>query len=96
MSIGDNLGANHLTIRLADSPAEAPSYNKPEYLLAKLTTAQVVGRGTVSGNPTVDFIFEDESGQKYVAMLTGSLVENLAAAILGMKQRTADQNSGSH
>lgn len=85
-----------LSIRLADSPTEAPSYSKPEYLLAKLTTAQIVGRGTVSGNPTVDFIFEDEAGQKYVAMLTGGLVENLAAAVLGMKQRTADQNSGSH
>lgn len=96
MSIERNLGANSLTLLLADSPAEAPSYNLPEYRLANLTTAQIVGRGTVNGNPTVDFIFEDEAGQKYVAMLTGGLVENLAGAILGMKQRTADQNSGSH
>jgi hypothetical protein len=91
--IGRNLGANHVTLLLADSPAEAPSYTAPEYRLAKLTTAQIVGRGTVQGNPTVDFIFEDEAGQKYVAMLTGGLVENMAAAVLGMKQRTADQNA---
>jgi hypothetical protein len=87
---------NQLSITLHDSPTEAPSYNKPEHLFANLTTARVVGRGTQAGFPTVDFIFEDESGQKYVAMLTGGLVENLAAAVLGMKQRTADQNPGSH
>lgn len=82
------LGVNDLTIKLADAPEEAPSYNKPEFLMANLTTAQIVGKGTARGNPTVDFIFEDEKGQKYVAMLTGGLVENLAAAVLGMKQRT--------
>lgn len=96
MAIGKNLGAHDLQIVLHDSPDEAPSYSKPEYLLANLTTARVVGRGTVSGNPTVDFIFEDESGQKYVAMLTGGLVENLAGAIRGMKQRTQDQNAEGH
>jgi hypothetical protein len=79
--IGRNLGANSLTVLLADSPDEAPKYALPEYRLA---------------NPTVDFIFEDENGQKYVAMLTGGLVENLAAAVLGMKQRTRDQNAGGH
>jgi hypothetical protein len=88
MSIGPNLGANSLAIKLCDSPEEAPVYRRPEYLLAKLTTAQIVGKGTRDGNPTVDFIFQDEKGQKYVAMLTGGLVENLAAAVLGMKQRT--------
>lgn len=87
---------NALTILLSDSPDEAPNYNKPEHLFATLNAARVVGRGTVSGAPTVDFIFQDENGQKYVAMLTGGLVENLAAAVLGMKQRTAGQNSGSH
>lgn len=91
-----NLGANSLTILLADSPDEAPKYNAPEYRFANLKTAQIVGRGTTSGNPTVDFIFEDETGQKYVAMLTGGLVDNLAAAVRGMKQRTQDQNAGGH
>lgn len=90
------IGANDLNLLLSDSPDEAPKYDKPEYRLANLTTAHVVGRGTASGNPTVDFIFEDERGQKYVAMLTGGLVENLAAAVLGMKQRTANQTAGSH
>jgi len=83
-----NLGTNDLKILLADSVAEAPNYEKPEYEGANLTTTHVVGNGTVAGNPTVDFIFEDESGQKYVAMLTGGLVENLADAVRGMRERT--------
>lgn len=91
-----NLGANSLAVLLHDSPDEAPKYDKPEFLFANLTTARVVGRGTANGLPTVDFIFEDEKGQKYVAMLTGGIVENLAGAVRGMKQRTADQNRGGH
>lgn len=83
-----DLGTNDLNIVLADTPSEAPNYEKPEYKGANLTTAVVVGKGTVSGAPTVDFVFEDENGQKYIAMLTGGLVENLTGAIQGMKLRT--------
>ena len=88
-----DLGTNHLSILLADSVEKAPNYEKPEYLAANLTTAQVVGNGTVNGNPTVDLIFEDESGQKYVAMITGGLMQNLAGAIEGMKERTQNKVS---
>ncbi len=79
-----------LDIKLSDSVAEAPNYEAPEYLGADLETCQIVGRGTKEGNPTVDFIFVDENGQKYIAMLTGGLVENLAAAVQGMKLRTGN------
>lgn len=80
---------NTLNILLADSPKQAPNYEEPEYLGANLTTAQVVGNGTMDGNPTVDLIFVDENGQKYIAMLTGGLIQNLAGAIQGMKERTS-------
>lgn len=79
---------NQLSIALHDSPQEAPNYEQPEYEGATLVTAVVVGRGTVEGNPTVDLIFEDVNGQKYVAMTTGRLMENLSGAIQGMKERT--------
>lgn len=82
------LGTNDLNILLADSPQEAPNYEKPEYQGANLTTAHVVGKGTTDGNPTVDLIFEDENGQKYIAMITGNLMQMLAGAIQGMKERT--------
>lgn len=83
-----DLGTNDLKIVLADSPSEAPNYEKPDYKAANLKTAVIVGNGTVNGNPTVDFVFEDENGQKYIAMLTGGLIENLTGAIIGMRQRT--------
>lgn len=82
------LGANDLKIQISDTPDEAPTYRLPEYKAANLTTAQIVGHGTTHGNPTVDFIFEDQDGQKYVAMLTAGLVESLDAAIQGFKART--------
>lgn len=83
-----NLGTNDLNMLLADSPEDAPNYALPEHKAANLTTAQIVGKGTRNGNPTVDLIFIDESGQKYVAMITGGLIQNLAGAVQGMKERT--------
>ena len=83
-----DLGTNEINMLLSDSPEEAPSYSLPEYKVANLTSAQIVGKGTQCGNPTVDLIFIDESGQKYVAMITGGLIEGLAGAVQGMKART--------
>jgi hypothetical protein len=84
-----DLGTNDLSIELFDTPKKAPNYEKPDYEGANLTTAVVVGNGTVNGNPTVDLIFVDENGQKYIAMITGGIMQNLAGAIEGMKQRTS-------
>jgi len=83
-----DLGTNEIDILLADSPEAAPNYSLPEYKATNLTTAQIVGRGTECGNPTVDMIFVDEDGQKYVALITGGLIQSIAGAIEGMKQRT--------
>jgi hypothetical protein len=83
-----DLGTNDLNIVMADTVEEAPNYEKPDYQGANLTTAVVVGNGTIAGHPTVDFVFEDEHGQKYIAMLTGGIVESLAGAVRGMKERT--------
>jgi len=85
-----DLGINDLNIKLFDSPEEAPNYEEPEYRGGNLTTAVVVGNGTMEGNPTVDLILEDETGQKYIAMLTGGLIESLAGAIQGMRERTKE------
>lgn len=82
------MGTNDLNIKLFDSPKQAPHYEKGEYQAANLNEAVIVGMGTTAGNPTVDFVFEDAQGQKYVAMITGGLIENLAGAIRGMKERT--------
>lgn len=81
------MNTNHLEVLLFNTPQEAPHYTAPQYKAADLKTAVIVGRGTKLGNPTVDFVFEDEQGQRYVAMLTAALIENLTGAILGMKKR---------
>ena len=74
-------------IALHDTVATAPLYRAPEYKPADLVRCVVVGRGTEAGLPTVDFVFVDEHGQQHVAMLTGRLVENLAAAVAGLRNR---------
>lgn len=35
----------------------------------------VVRNGTTAGNATVDFLLEDDSGQRFVLMVTGNLLK---------------------
>lgn len=72
------MGTNDLTIQLCQTVADAPKYDKPEYLYATLKKAVVVREGTKQGNDTVDLIFIDEKGQKYVTMITAKLLKQLA------------------
>lgn len=51
-----------------------------DYKPIRITQAVVVQDGTVTNQPTVDFILQDESGQKFVVMMTGNLL-NMVAAI---------------
>lgn len=37
----------------------------------------VVRKGTTSGNATVDFVLEDETGQRFVFMVTGNLLKSI-------------------
>ena len=37
----------------------------------------VVRRGTEAGRPTVDFVLEDDSGQRFVFMITGNLLKSI-------------------
>lgn len=81
--------SNHLDIKIANSPAEAPNYRRDTVDVRGATIEQVVIvlKGTQSGKSTVDFVFKDQQGATYVAMLTGALVKNLAAAIEGAEKR---------
>lgn len=73
---------------------DAPNYNNDKSFKAgKIDHVCVVGNGTAEGNPTVDFIFTDESGQKYIAMITGNLVVALAQAVKGMKLATSEKKT---
>jgi len=59
-----------LTVKIFNSVDDAPLYNQPEFLPASMNEAAIVVRGTVGGKATVDLIFRDANGQKYVAMVT--------------------------
>lgn len=78
------MGTNHLSIRLFNSPPEAPKYEFPEYRYATIDEAVVVKGGTQSGKPTVDLIITDQAtGQKFVAMITGNLLTTVSEVISG-------------
>ena len=68
---------------ICDSPADAVEkgfkYRSPEYQQAHLKKAVVVRKGTEQGNSTVDLIFEDNDGNKFVAMITSNLLKMLPA-----------------
>ncbi len=65
---------------------ESPNYNElnkagENWKVATLKTAIVTKEGTKAGNPTVDLQFEDEHGNKFIAMVKGSLLEGLGKVI---------------
>lgn len=65
--------------------ASANGYSKDDkYAGARaveILEAVIVGNGTVGGNPTVDLLIHDSSGNKYVCMITGRLLAGLVGAI---------------
>lgn len=67
----------------ADAIARGYDYARApagEYKPIKISQAVVVRNGTEAGRPTVDFVLTDETGQKYVVMLTGALVNSIPCA----------------
>lgn len=73
---------NELAVEIYPSVKAAPIYKIPEFRAAQMELAGIVRNGTEEGNSTVDLIFSDlDTGQKYVAMLTGNLIKTLATMI---------------
>lgn len=69
--------SSHLVVKRFASVEEAPLYRPPEFKAASLTEAAIVCKGTVGGKPTVDLIFTDVTGQKYVALITLQLLDSI-------------------
>jgi len=66
-------------IKRFEKPEDAPNYNTiGGFKGARLTDAVIVENGTKGGNATVDLIFQDESGQKYVVMVMGSMIRTMS------------------
>ena len=43
----------------------------------RVESVVIVRKGTAEGNPTVDFVMVDETGQKFVFMVTGRLLKSI-------------------
>ena len=70
---------NIIEIQICDSPNDAPNYNTDGkgFKGAKLIKAIVVRKGTKGGHDTIDLQFEDENGQKYIALTTAAILKTL-------------------
>jgi len=63
-----------ITLSVCASHEEAPNYHGGDYKSVVIETVCIVNNGTIGGKPTIDFIFMDETGQKYNAIITAKLL----------------------
>lgn len=73
---------NHLDITIctdaADAVAKGFNYAAESGIKPiEVKRVVVVRDGTQAGNSTVDFILEDETGQRFVFLVTGALLKSL-------------------
>ncbi len=75
----------HLSVAVCkdadDAIQQGFNYRAPDYKAIEIEKVVVVENGTVGGNKTVDIILKDETGQKFVVMLTGNLLKTVAATL---------------
>lgn len=78
-----------IDLKVFNCPEEAPHYRRdhPEVKPATLVGANVVMKGTESGSPTVDLIFDLAEHGTAVAMVTLGLLRMLVAAADGAESR---------
>ena len=72
---------NHLEVTVCADPTDAVAkgfdYAKDNIKPIEVKKVVVVRNGTENGNPTVDFLLEDETGQRFVFMVTGNLLKSI-------------------
>lgn len=72
---------NHLDVTVCATSDEAVAkgfvYPASEFTAVEILQAVVVQSGTESGKPTVDLVFADEKGNKYMVMITGALLKSI-------------------
>lgn len=74
---------NHLCVNVCTDAADAVAKGfdwaaaQPPVKPIEVKQVVVVRNGTQAGNATVDFVLEDESGQRFVFMVTGNLLKSI-------------------
>ena len=61
-----------------DAIARGYNYHEPEYKPLRVLEAVRVSHGMESGAASVDMIVQDQSGQKYVFIITSNLLKMVA------------------
>lgn len=74
-----NLLSIEICVDAADAIARCFNWNTtmPVVKPVEVKKVIVVRHGTESGNPTVDFLLEDETGQRFVFTVTGNLLKSI-------------------
>lgn len=74
---------NHLSITVCEDAHDAIAKGfdwkavQPPVAPIEIKQVVVVRKGTEAGNATVDFVLEDETGQRFVFMVTGNLLKSI-------------------
>lgn len=72
---------NHLSITICEDAADAIAkgfdHHKNGTKPIEVKKVIIVRKGTEAGNPTVDFLLEDEDGQLFAFMVTGNLLKSI-------------------
>jgi len=84
--MGNLEDTNMLTIELLPGKI-APRYNPKEVKELAIKKVIVTEKGTEGDLPIVDFQLEDADGNRYFTMITGRLMNQLAAAMRGVNMR---------
>ena len=73
----------HLAITICDDADDAVAKGfdwktaDPPVLPIEVKQVVVVRNGTEAGHPTVDFVLEDATGQRFMFMITGRLLKSI-------------------
>lgn len=74
---------NHLAVTICADAADAIEQGfdwtnaQPTVKPIEVKKVVVVRNGTQQGNATVDFLLEDETGQRFVFVVTGNLLKSI-------------------
>lgn len=74
---------NSLSVAICEDAADAiaSGYDwksvTPAVKPIEIKKVVVVRKGTKAGSPTVDILLEDETGQRFVCMVTGALLKSI-------------------
>lgn len=72
-----------LTIEICETSQDAPNWSRDhgDVRSCRIENAYIVKKGMQSGKATVDLLFTNKDGEKYVVLMTGRLIKGLAVAI---------------